>query len=123
MVLGAFSISPTVEDIDRSKTFFEKLGFSEFGGDRAQNWLIMKNGTTVIGLFQGMFEGNLLTFNPGWDSEAKELSDYTDVRDIQARLKERAVTLVQEADPTTTGPASISLVDPDGNVILIDQHV
>ena len=123
MNLGAFSISLAVEDIAASRAFYEKLGFAEFGGDQEQNWLIMKNGTTIIGLFQGMFEGNLLTFNPGWDSDAKELSDYTDVREIQARLKDQDVSLAQEADPATTGPASISLIDPDGNVILIDQHV
>lgn len=123
MNLGAFSVSLSVEDIAASRSFYEKLGFTQFGGDQQQNWLIMKNGTTIIGLFQGMFDGNLLTFNPGWDSEANELSDYADVRDIQARLKERGLSLFQEADPATSGPASISLVDPDGNVILIDQHV
>lgn len=123
MNLGAFSVSLSVEDIAVSRSFYEKLGFTQFGGDQQQNWLIMKNGTTIIGLFQGMFEGNLLTFNPGWDSEANELSEYTDVRDIQARLKEQGISLFQEADPATSGPASISLADPDGNVILIDQHV
>lgn len=123
MNLGAFSVSLSVEDIAASRSFYEKLGFTQFGGDQQQNWLIMKNGTTIIGLFQGMFDGNLLTFNPGWDSEANELSDYADVRDIQARLEERGLSLFQEADPATSGPASISLVDPDGNVILIDQHV
>ena len=121
--LGAFSVSLAVKDIHASKAFYEKLGFATMGGNIEQNWLILKNGTTIIGLFQGMFEGNLLTFNPGWDSDAKELPDYTDVREIQARLKDLDVTLAQEADPATTGPASISLVDPDGNVILIDQHV
>lgn len=123
MNLGAFSVSLSVEDIAASRSFYEKLGFTQFGGDQQQNWLIMKNGTTIIGLFQGMFDENLLTFNPGWDSEANELSDYADVRDIQARLEERGLSLFQEADPATSGPASISLVDPDGNVILIDQHV
>ena len=123
MNLGAFSISLAVEDIAASRAFYEKLGFTEFGGDQEQNWLIMKNGATIIGLFQGMFEGNLLTFNPGWDTDAKELSTYTDVREIQTRLKDQDVALAQEADPATKGPASISLVDPDGNVILIDQHV
>lgn len=123
MELGAFSISLAVKDIAISRVFYEKLGFTKFGGDQAQNWLMMKNGTTVIGLFQGMFEGNLLTFNPGWDSGAKEVSDCTDVRDIQAQLKDQDVPLIQEADAATTGPASITLTDPDGNVILIDQHV
>ena len=123
MELGAFSVSLSVNDIAASRAFYEKLGFTTFGGDQDQNWLIMKNGTTLIGLFQGMFEENVLTFNPGWDSEANELPSFADVRDIQARLKDRGLEIAQEADPATTGPAHISLVDPDGNVILIDQHV
>ena len=123
MELGAFSVSLAVQDIAASRSFYEKLGFTKFGGNQEQNWLIMKNGTTLIGLFQGMFEGNLLTFNPGWDTDAQELADYTDVREIQARIEDQGLELVQEADPESSGPAHISLVDPDGNVILIDQHV
>jgi len=123
MELGAFSVSLAVKDIDVSKEFYEKLGFEIFGGDASQNWLIMKNGDHVIGLFQGMFEKNLLTFNPGWDSNAAEIDDFTDVRDIQRRLKERGVELISEADENTTGPASFMVVDPDGNPILVDQHV
>lgn len=123
MHLGAFSISLAVKDIAISKAFYEKLGFTVFGGDEEQRWLIMKNGTALVGLFQGMFTGNMLTFNPGWDSDAKELPDFMDVREVQARLKEQGVELEQEVDPTTTGPAHAALVDPDGNAILIDQHV
>ena len=123
MELGAFSVSLAVKDIGASRSFYEKLGFQEFGGDASQNWLIMKNGGTVIGLFQGMFEKNSLTFNPGWDSNASELDDYTDVREIQQRLKEQGVELVGEADESTAGPASFIAVDPDGNPILVDQHV
>ena len=123
MELDAFSISLAVKDIEASRRFYEKLGFQEFGGDASQNWLIMKNGETVIGLFQGMFDKNSLTFNPGWDSNASELDDYTDVREIQRRLKEQGVELVSEADESTAGPASFIAVDPDGNPILVDQHV
>ncbi len=123
MELGAFSISLTVKDIDASRKFYEKFGFQVFGGDASQNWLIMKNGGAVIGLFQGMFEKNILTFNPGWDSNAQELADYTDVRELQRRLKERGVELTGEADESTVGPASFIAVDPDGNPILVDQHV
>ena len=123
MELGAFSISLAVKDIEASRRFYEKLGFQEFGGDASQNWLIMKNGETVIGLFQGMFDKNSLTFNPGWDSNASELDNYTDVREIQRRLKEQGVELVSEADESTAGPASFIAVDPDGNPILVDQHV
>ncbi|MBA2665803.1 MAG: VOC family protein [Trueperaceae bacterium] len=123
MHLGAFSISLAVKDIAISKAFYEKLGFTVFGGDEEQRWLIMKNGTALVGLFQGMFTGNMLTFNPGWDSDATELPDFMDVREVQARLKEQGVELEQEVDPTTTGPAHAALVDPDGNAILIDQHV
>ena len=123
MELGAFSVSLSVKDIQASKTFYEKLGFTVFGGDLSQNWLIMKNESHVIGLFQGMFEKNMLTFNPGWNSEAKALRKFTDVRDLQRRLKEQGVALISEADENSTGPASFTLLDPDGNPILFDQHV
>lgn len=123
MELGAFSISLAVKDIDASKAFYEKFGFGAFGGDISQNWLIMKNGDTVIGLFQGMFEKNILTFNPGWDSDAQKLDTFTDVRELQRQLKERGVEFMSEADENTTGPASFIAVDPDGNPILVDQHV
>ena len=123
MELGAFSASLTVKDIDASKTFYEKLGFTVFMGNAAQHWLIMKNGTTVIGLFQGMFERNIMTFNPGWDSDAKTLGTFTDVRDLQRQLKKQGVQFQQEADEKTAGPASFMVVDPDGNPILVDQHV
>jgi len=123
MDLGAFSISLTVKDIGASKTFYEKLGFEVFGGDASQNWLIMKNGDHVIGLFQGMFEANTLTFNPGWDSNASELDSYTDVRELQRHLKAQGVEFISEADESTSGPASFIVVDPDGNPILVDQHV
>lgn len=123
MDLGAFSISLSVKDLQASKAFYEKFGFTVFGGDASQNWLIMKNGACVIGLFQGMFEKNTLTFNPGWDSNAGALDTFTDVRDLQRRLKASGVPLVAEADETTTGPASFVAVDPDGNPILVDQHV
>jgi len=121
--LGAFSVSLTVKDILASKAFYEMLGFKEFHGDIAQNWLIMKNGDTVIGLFHGMFEKNMLTFNPGWDSNAQSLDPYTDVRELQRRLKAHGVQLISEADESTTGPASFLVTDPDGNPILFDQHV
>lgn len=123
MKLGAFSISLSVKDIHVSKAFYEKLGFAVFAGDAAQNWLIMKNGAHLVGLFQGMFDKNMLTFNPGWDQEAQALADFTDVRALQRHLKAQNVALVSEADETTTGPASLMLVDPDGNPILIDQHI
>jgi catechol 2,3-dioxygenase-like lactoylglutathione lyase family enzyme len=123
MDLGAFSISLTVKDIGASKTFYEKLGFEVFGGDASQNWLIMKNSDHVIGLFQGMFEANTLTFNPGWDSNASELDSYTDVRELQRHLKAQGVEFISEADESTSGPASFIVVDPDGNPILVDQHV
>lgn len=123
MNLGAFSISLSVKDLEASKAFYEKLGFSVFGGDAAQNWLIMKNGDHVIGLFQGMFENNILTFNPGWDQDAKTLDSFTDVRDLQRQLKAQGITMQTEADESTSGPASLVIVDPDGNSILIDQHV
>lgn len=123
MELGTFSISLTVKDLEASKQFYEKLGFEVFHGDAAQNWLILKNGDHVIGLFQGMFEKNILTFNPGWDSNAQELESFTDVRELQRQLKAQGVELAQEADESTTGPASFVVVDPDGNPILVDQHV
>ena len=122
MELGAFSVSLSVKDIHRSKSFYENLGFEALGGDINQNWLILKNGDTVIGLFQGMFEKNTLTFNPGWNNNAENLNDFTDVRDLQKELKEKGVKVIQEADEQTDGPAFITLEDPDGNPILIDQH-
>jgi lactoylglutathione lyase len=123
MELGAFSISLTVKNIEASKAFYEKFGFEVFAGDMSQNWLIMKNGDHAIGLFQGMFEKNILTFNPGWDSNAQKLDSFTDVRELQRRLKAQGVELVSEADESTTGPASLIAIDPDGNPILVDQHV
>lgn len=123
MQLGAFSISLAVKDIAASRAFYEKLGFQAFGGDPAQNWLILKNGDHVIGLFQGMFDRNTLTFNPGWDQNASPVDGFTDVRELQRRLKEQGVPLVAEADEATTGPAYLMAIDPDGNPILIDQHV
>jgi len=123
MDLGAFSISLAVKDIEASKAFYEKLGFKVFNGDISQNWLIMKNGDTVIGLFQGMFEKNILTFNPGWDNNAQKLDSFTDVRELQRQLKAQGVELMSEADENTTGPASFIAVDPDGNPIYIDQHI
>lgn len=123
MELGAFSISLAVADLAASRSFYEKLGFEVFGGDASQNWLILKNGEHTIGLFQGMFDKNILTFNPGWDSNAQPLETFADVRDLQRQLKAQGVELQQEADESTTGPASFVIVDPDGNPILIDQHV
>jgi len=123
MHLGAFSISLAVKDLAASRQFYEKFGFTVFHGDAAQNWLILKNGDTVIGLFQGMFEKNILTFNPGWDQNAQNLPTFTDVRELQRQLKAQGVPLMTEADETTTGPASFVAVDPDGNPILVDQHV
>lgn len=122
MNLGAFSVSLSVKDLGASREFYEKLGFETMGGDAEQGWLILKNGDHIIGLFQGMFEGNLLTFNPGWDQDANELESFEDVRDIQRRLKEQGIELSQEVEAGTEGPASITLTDPDGNNILIDQH-
>ena len=123
MELGVFSISLAVKDIEASKLFYEKLGFSVFGGNQAQNWLILKNGDHIIGLFQGMFEKNILTFNPGWNSDAQPIGPFTDVRELQRQLKARGVSLATEADETTTGPASFMVTDPDGNTILVDQHL
>jgi lactoylglutathione lyase len=122
MELGAFSISLAVKDIQASRAFYEKLGFTSFGGDIAHNWVILKNGEHIIGLFQGMFDRNILTFNPGWDQDAKPLPAFTDVRELQRQLKAQGVAFVQEADENTTGPASFVVVDPDGNPVLIDQH-
>jgi catechol 2,3-dioxygenase-like lactoylglutathione lyase family enzyme len=123
MELGAFSISLAVKDLAASKAFYEKFGFRAFAGEAAQNWLILKNGQHVIGLFQGMFEKNILTFNPGWDQDAHQLDPFTDIRELQRRLKAAGVSLQTEADEATTGPASFMTVDPDGNPILVDQHV
>jgi lactoylglutathione lyase len=123
MELGAFSVSLAVKDIAASKLFYEELGFAVFMGDQSQNWLIMKNGSHVIGLFQGMFEKNILTFNPGWSSDAQQLSEFTDVRKLQRQLKDRGVSMISQADESSTGPASFMIVDPDGNTILVDQHV
>lgn len=122
MKLGAFSISLAVKDIHKSKAFYEKLGFTYKGGNIDQNWIVLKNEQAVIGLFQGMFEGNILTFNPGWDGEAKEIDDFDDVRAIQNHLKSLGIKLITEADEKSSGPAHITLQDPDGNNILIDQH-
>lgn len=123
MKLGAFSISLAVKNLDASRTFYEKLGFEVFAGSTEQQYLIMKNGNALIGLFQGMFEGNMLTFNPGWNEQAEKLDDYDDVRNIQQQLKASGVDFLSEADETTTGPAGFMITDPDGNVILLDQHV
>lgn len=123
MKLGAFSISLTVKDLQVSRDFYEKLGFSVFAGEMANNYLIMKNGNALVGLFQGMFDHNLMTFNPGWDEDANTLESFDDVRQIQADLLAKEVQLATQADPDSTGPASIILIDPDGNPILIDQHV
>ncbi len=122
MKLGAFSISLSVKDLQASRQFYEQLGFSVFGGSAEQNYLIMKNGNALIGLFQGMFENNILTFNPGWDENAANTDPFDDVRQIQQQLKNSGLSLLSEADEATTGPASLMLVDPDGNTILIDQH-
>jgi lactoylglutathione lyase len=121
--LGEFSMSLNVKDLAVSKAFYEKLGFEKFGGDEKMNYLILKNEETVLGLFQGMFEGNNITFNPGWDQSAQNLENFTDVRNIQTELKAKGLKLDSEADVKTTGPASIVLTDPDGNQILLDQHV
>lgn len=122
MELGTFSVSLAVRDIAASKEFYEKLGFTPFAGDQSKNYLIMKNGDHAIGLFQGMFERNILTFNPGWDSNAQPLAQFTDVRELQRQLKARGVSMAVEADENTSGPASFVVTDPDGNPILFDQH-
>lgn len=123
MNLGAFSVSLAVQDIAASRAFYEKLGFTSVMGDAAQNWLILKNGDHVIGLFQGMFDKNILTFNPGWDQNAQPLPSFTDIRDLQRQLRDAGMEFASEADESTTGPASFIVVDPDGNPILVDQHV
>jgi catechol 2,3-dioxygenase-like lactoylglutathione lyase family enzyme len=123
MELGTFSISLAVRDLEASRAFYEQLGFTSFHGDAAQGWLILRNGDVVIGLFQGMFDRNLLTFNPGWDGNAQPLATFTDIRELQRRLKEQGVVLASEADDSTSGPASFTVIDPDGNPILFDQHV
>jgi lactoylglutathione lyase len=123
MELGNFSVSLAVRDIEASKLFYEKLGFTVFAGDQSQKWLIMKNADHNIGLFQGMFETNILTFNPGWSSGAQQLKEFTDIRELQRQLKGLGVTLISEADESSTGPASFMIIDPDGNTILVDQHV
>jgi len=123
MKLGAFSISLTVKDITVSKTFYENLGFTVFAGELERKYLIMKNGNALIGLFEGMFDKNILTFNPGWDENAAKLDAFEDVRDIQKHLKKQDVPIEKEADENTSGPASFVVIDPDGNPVLIDQHV
>ena len=123
MKLGAFSVSLSVKDIKASKEFYENLGFNVFAGDMARNYLIIKNGNALIGLFQGMFENNILTFNPGWDENANKVEAFVDVREIQRELKQKGIHLLTEADENTSGPASLMLTDPDGNTILFDQHV
>ena len=123
MELGNFSVSLAVKDIEASKRFYEKLGFTVFAGNQSQNWLIMKNGDHAIGLFQGMFDKNILTFNPGWDINARPLGEFTDVRELQRQLKDRSVNMITEADESSSGPASFMIVDPDGNTILVDQHL
>lgn len=122
MHLGNFSVSLAVKDLTLSRVFYEKLGFEVFGGEADQNWLVLRNGDATIGLFEGMFEMNLLTFNPGWSQDGSDLENFTDIRDLQREWKAAGLALAQEADEATTGPASLSLIDPDGNVILIDQH-
>lgn len=123
MKLGAFSISLTVKDIAASRAFYEKLGFSVVGGNQVENWLILRNDQATIGLFQGMFDRNTLTFNPGWGSQSETLEEFEDVREIQKQLKANGVSLAESADESTTGPAYITMLDPDGNPVLIDQHV
>ncbi|MGI9542418.1 MAG: VOC family protein [Cyclobacteriaceae bacterium] len=123
MKLGAFSISLNVKDIKASKQFYENLGFAVFAGEIERGYLILKNGNSLIGIFQGMFEKNILTFNPGWDESANKLESFDDVRDIQRQLKEKGVAIETEADEQTSGPASLIVIDPDGNPVLIDQHV
>lgn len=123
MDLGAFSVSLNVKDVEASKAFYEKLGFSVFGGDASQGWLILKNGPCILGLFQGMIPQNTLTFNPGWDQDAKAVPAFTDIREIQKELKKKGVQLTSEADESTSGPTSFTLEDPDGNPVLFDQFV
>lgn len=122
MELGAFSVSLAVKDLAASRSFYEALGFQKTGGDSDQGWLILKNGTALIGLFQGMFEKNILTFNPGWNNDAESVDPFTDIRDLQKTLRERGVAFESEADETSEGPASFVVLDPDGNPVLVDQH-
>jgi lactoylglutathione lyase len=122
MKLGAFSVSLSVKDINKSKLFYENLGFQILGGDITQNWLIMKNESCIIGLFQGMFEKNILTYNPGWNENGENLNSFTDIRDLQKQLKAKGIKIISEADETSEGPASFTIEDPDGNPILLDQH-
>ena len=122
MDLGAFSVSLAVQDIETSRRFYEKLGFVVFGGVAEQNWLILKNGDHIVGLFQGMFDKNMLTFNPGWDSDANELESFTDVRELQRLLKEQGLEFLSEVDAESSGPGSFVVLDPDGNPVLVDQH-
>jgi len=123
MQLGNFSVSLAVKDLAASRDFYQRLGFTVFHGDASQHWLIMKNGDAIVGLFQGMFERNMLTFNPGWDGNAQPLAEFTDVRELQRRLRAEGIPFMSEADESTTGPASFLVVDPDGNPVLVDQHV
>ena len=123
MELGNFSVSLAVKDVEVSKLFYQKLGFTVFAGDQSQKWLIMKNGQHNVGLFQGMFDKNILTFNPGWNSEAQPLKEFTDIRELQRQLKDSGVEMITEAEQNSTGPASFMIADPDGNTILVDQHV
>ena len=123
MELGAFSVSLSVKDIAASREFYEKLGFRPVGGDPDQNWQIFRNGEVTIGLFHGMFEGNILTFNPGWNSQARSVDEFTDIRELQHRLKEQGLKMTVEADESGSGPASFMMLDPDGNALLFDQHV
>jgi predicted lactoylglutathione lyase len=123
MNLGAFSISLAVKDLEVSKVFYENMGFTVFAGEPERNYLIMKNGNALVGLFEGMFENNILTFNPGWDENAEKLNSFDDVREIQKHLKKQGVTLVSEADESGSGPGSFIVTDPDGNTIMVDQHV
>ena len=122
MDLGSFSVSLSVKDLAASRDFYAKLGFEAVGGNIDENWLILRNGHHVIGLFQGMFDKNILTFNPGWDQQGNEADSFTDIREIQRRLKERGIPLASEADESSQGPASLTVIDPDGNTILLDQH-
>jgi len=123
MRLGAFSVSLAVKDLSASRAFYEKLGFEVFAGQAEQNWLILRNGYATVGLFEGMFERNILTFNPGWDANAEAIDEFTDVRELQAELEDRGVDIETRAEGESTGPASFVVIDPDGNPILVDQHV
>jgi predicted lactoylglutathione lyase len=123
MELGAFSVSLSVKNIEQSKEFYQKIGFEQVGGEQSQNWLILRNGDHTIGLFQGMFEGNIMTFNPGWDKNCKTLDSYTDVRELLKEFEAQGVNIIQKSINGESGPSSVSLQDPDGNSILIDQHL